>query len=575
MASKLLRLLSQQDGDVVLTRFFDRVRYLDNPPTTPEVSKPTSSGMASKYAELARTYNPENIRQLNATLELIYDHFYAQLDDPEVLAYRASIACELAIFVRERCQLDLCTFTVSPERPPLPSSHPMMMALPLLEKWIEDFFKKVDEHTTDQSYLDDHTKKSLWAASFSRMQAAFIWKSYLSALNKDPQEWWSYEAYALSALKLLSTADPVAVFKFLRTKNEDAIIRTDVGDENWPPPAFAKLYLRYGDLLADRLIGGIKALQRHTQGNLEGLADLARRNSLRKREALDKTQRASSQEKAERTARIRTMDDVVKAYEKMRRDDFCEVVGSTVKAGNLSDADASSALHIREWVRCEGDLRMTFPEWLAGEGTQRLLLLNQEWLSSGADPRTSFEEWWAADGNGKISVSAERARWQLRGNKIVRSYDFPGLPNLKTSTFLRIECLIYRELIGSISTNFRFYVRPYLYLMPDRVPFEDHLTEAPFFVGLFASATGAGTEESPLRQGGLFEVHGCSEDPDTALLITECERDVAQCVKAISTASKLMFSIYDEAADPPVRLRLELQNDNDFKRLYKKLQTSV
>jgi hypothetical protein len=144
----------------------------------------------------------------------------------------------------------------------------------------------------------------------------------------------------------------------------------------------------------------------------------------------------------------------------------------------------------------------------------------------------------------------------------------------RISTSLKIECLVYRELVGSISTTFRLYIRPYLYLLPDRVPFEDDLTTAPFLAGLFASET-AGTEESPLRQGGLFQVHGCSEGLDTALLIMDCERDVAQCVRAISSASELTFLIYDQEADPPVKLRLQLRNDSDFKRLYNKLRNSV
>jgi hypothetical protein len=91
-------------------------------------------------------------------------------------------------------------------------------------------------------------------------------------------------------------------------------------------------------------------------------------------------------------------------------------------------------------------------------------------------------------------------------------------------------------------TSFDFYLRPYLYLLPNRVPFEDHFTTAPFLVGLFAP--GAGTDESPLRQGGLFQVLGCSieDGPDTALLRMEREQEVALWLRAISTGSELTFS---------------------------------
>ena len=109
-------------------------------------------------------------------------------------------------------------------------------------------------------------------------------------------------------------------------------------------------------------------------------------------------------------------------------------------------------------------------------------------------------------------------KWHLEGSTLIRFYEFSGSPTLNTTTSLKIVCAAYRAPAGYIVTSFDFYLRPYLYLLPDRVPFEDHFTTAPFLVGLFAP--GAGTDESPLRQGGSFEVLGCSieDDPDTALL---------------------------------------------------------
>ena len=170
-------------------------------------------------------------------------------------------------------------------------------------------------------------------------------------------------------------------------------------------------------------------------------------------------------------------------------------------------------------------------------------------------------------------------KWHLQGSTLIRFYEFSGSPTPNTTTSLKVVCAVYRAPAGYIMPSFDFYLRPYLYLIPDRVPFEEPgvLVTAPFLVGLMAAAPGEGTDESPLYLGGLFEVSACSieEDPDTVNVIIDRPPDVGLCVKAFSTGSEITFSIRDDQADRPVKLRLKLQNDQDFERLYNKLLNSV
>lgn len=87
------------------------------------------------------------------------------------------------------------------------------------------------------------------------------------------------------------------------------------------------------------------------------------------------------------------------------------------------------------------------------------------------------------------------------------------------TSFLRIKCFISKDPSGTVGTSVSFYLRPYHYLLPDQRPFPDHFVPAPFSVALWA-AGGAGTEASPVFEGGFFEVDGIEEglEPETARL---------------------------------------------------------
>jgi hypothetical protein len=70
---------------------------------------------------------------------------------------------------------------------------------------------------------------------------------------------------------------------------------------------------------------------------------VARDNEQRRRRALEQTPRASPAENAARAARLRSIHQLSSAYNEMPHAEFCDVVTAAVRAGNLSDEDASYA----------------------------------------------------------------------------------------------------------------------------------------------------------------------------------------------------------------------------------------
>jgi hypothetical protein len=264
-----------------------------------------------------------------------------------------------------------------------------LKALPPLEVWVEDFFKGLAAGEHENRVLD-HEAKVRRLATQARMQAALIWKAYLFALNTDPANWGTDATCALASLRILSRADSAKVLSILRDEGKAATVRENARDGDWPPRGFINLYLKNGDLVADKLLS-IASLK---QGDIEVVKDVARRNARRHRQRLDQGARARPEDSAKRIAQFNTIDQIKNAYSEMHRDDFCEVVAGVVGSGKLSDDDASFALYRREWVMSEGDLRLSFPEWLEAEGRERFLWLNREWLQSGLR-HTSFNDWLA------------------------------------------------------------------------------------------------------------------------------------------------------------------------------------
>jgi hypothetical protein len=137
------------------------------------------------------------------------------------------------------------------------------------------------------------------------------------------------------------------------------------------------------------------------------------------------------------------------------------------------------------------------PDWVPPNAN---LTIDREIPSQAAQPNKTAQP--PQINNDVAKASVKFTEWQRRGDTLVRSYEFSGMPSPEKTAYLRIECYVTRYLNGNLGTYLRFLLRPYLYLMPNRQPFEDHLTTAPFVVCLFAAGSGAGTEADPLLRGG-------------------------------------------------------------------------
>jgi hypothetical protein len=330
----------------------------------------------------------------------------------------------------------------------------------------------------------------------------------------------------------------------------------------------------------------------------------ARESEQRRRRALEQSPRASSEEMTARIANLRSFDQLIRAYNDMRHADFCDAVTASVRAGNFSDQDASTALYAREWVSSGGAWRTTLPEWIAGEGRQHFLRLNNEWLKSG-EKYTPFNDWLVGITRSKAEPAAPKpartvvqetevrargneqnqgepseqggGKWRFEGDQLVRNYELSGLPQPQRTTSLRIECAVSRWDNGVLATFLHFYLTPYLYMIPDGQPFEAHLVKAPFTLGLEADGSGKGTEASPLVQGGMFEVNASANEdiPDTAILGIISSRDTALATRTLALGKDLTLTLIDYETEHPVKLRLRLKGDPNFAQLYERLRRTV
>jgi hypothetical protein len=329
----------------------------------------------------------------------------------------------------------------------------------------------------------------------------------------------------------------------------------------------------------------------------------ARENEQRRRRALEQGPRATADEMTTRIASMRSIAQLDSAYNEMRHADFCDAVTAAVRAGNFSDHDTTHALYTREWVSSGGAWRTSLPEWIAAEGRQHFLRLNNEWLMSG-EKYTPFNDWLVgitrsraepapkspqavvqeadartrANEQNKGEPSVQGGKWRSEGGRLVCNYELTGLPPPQTTTSLTIQCAVSRWANGVLATYLDFYLTPYLYLIPDQEPFEPYLVKAPFALGLVADGSGRGTEASPLVQGGMFEVNASGNEetiPDTAILRIISSQETALAVRTLALGKDLTLTLIDYDTEPPVRLRLRLPGDRNFASLYERLQRSV
>jgi len=207
--------------------------------------------MTKKYAEVARLYSRDNVAMFDEILEANYERIYSWWNDSEVLQFYAVYTCEVAVLVRKHTGVDICTLAFPIEKLTLPSSHPLMTVLPLLELMIEDQLKYLATAPDDRSHLDNDARMQILAAE-AKMRASFIWKGYLLALNTEPADWRTDAVCALSALRILCTTDSTKVINIVRSRAVDEI-RNLVRDDDWPPRAFINLYVKHSDLIEGKL----------------------------------------------------------------------------------------------------------------------------------------------------------------------------------------------------------------------------------------------------------------------------------------------------------------------------------
>jgi len=273
------------------------------------------------------------------------------------------------------------------------------------------------------------------------------------------------------------------------------------------------------------------------------IKQVAHENTERRRRGIEQGPRATPAEMADRIAGLRSIDNLNRAYHDMRHADFCDAVTEAIRLGNLPASDVTHALYVREWVSTGAAWRTSFPEWLPIEGNAHFLKLNDEWLRN-SDQRTAFNDWmvggkiareeprpkplppknptpqsWGNSWSGSQSSSTD-GKWRREIGKLVCDHRSTAVIPKEMAASLRVTCSVSRYLNGTFATDLHFRLKPYLFLMPDKEPFQAHLVKAPFILGLIADGSGRGTEADPLVRGGMFEVNGSAseDDPETVFL---------------------------------------------------------
>jgi hypothetical protein len=131
--------------------------------------------------------------------------------------------------------------------------------------------------------------------------------------------------------------------------------------------------------------------------------------------------------------------------------------------------------------------------WLLVRTFDGLIWLKSYWTSGFlyfSDETEAMEHW-----------PSSCSEWRLSERKLIRTYIFYGVTPPESSTSLTIEFYVSKQPSGYIHTRLCFYLRPYLYLLPDRAPFPDHYVMPAFRLGFFGGS-GAGTEASPTTNSG-------------------------------------------------------------------------
>ena len=200
--------------------------------------------MAAPWDKIFSKYDRNDLAFLNAFLRKLYKSIYGARDQPEDLSYFASLACIIAVTFREN-GINLTSLTVQIEPPSRADTDALMLALRALDEMIEKLMEFIGQVADTDPKVED---------SLAMMQAMFIWKGCLSAINTPPTAWTDGQVCALSAFWILTTVDSADVVKRVRNNafasfrfNSD--VRGAIQEADWPPRGLVDLYSKNRDLL--------------------------------------------------------------------------------------------------------------------------------------------------------------------------------------------------------------------------------------------------------------------------------------------------------------------------------------
>jgi hypothetical protein len=111
--------------------------------------------------------------------------------------------------------------------------------------------------------------------------------------------------------------------------------------------------------------------------------------------------------------------------------------------------------------------------------------------------------------------------------------------------------------------------------MPDGQALPDHFVTPPFRMTLFSDVPGAGTEESPVAQGGWFELSAFSSGSENEIVEFCVQRKYEMAgLKLLSSGNGLTLTLLGDT-EPHAQLRLKLPKHpgRQFHELYRTLDS--
>lgn len=185
----------------------------------------------NEFAGLREAYNPNNIRQLNGLLELTERRLQQFRIHEGFLKLYAAAAFEIAIEIKRKTGVNICTLSFPMEKPPLAPTHPMMVSLACLDAIISSRFNELAGETQVRVEQFD---------TLSKMEMGLVWKGYVLTLNTPPENWFSYNYASIGSLKILSKVSGADAIEEIEERGFISVNGVDPKD--WPPPGFLKVY---------------------------------------------------------------------------------------------------------------------------------------------------------------------------------------------------------------------------------------------------------------------------------------------------------------------------------------------